>query len=222
MAGLSTILGIGGTAGLFELHHPAEALQQLQHMKDRNALTAKRWAMVIDTRKFKTDEDCRRCIDACHKAHNVPDIEESEAMRSSGSGKRPSSTPSRDRSTSICAEDLKHKPFLVLCNHCDNPPLRPGLPDQGDLQAAGRHRRCMDSHRCIGCRFCMAGCPFGARSFNFERSRGPSVKRDPTRNSRHGRRVSSRNAPSATSGWPRVSGPACVEASNGASSSSAT
>jgi Fe-S-cluster-containing dehydrogenase component len=35
----------------------------------------------------------------------------------------------------------------------------------------------MDYHRCIGCRYCMAGCPFGARSFNYRDPR-PYFKQD--------------------------------------------
>ena len=35
----------------------------------------------------------------------------------------------------------------------------------------------MDMHRCIGCRYCMAACPYGARSFNFMDPR-PYIKHE--------------------------------------------
>jgi molybdopterin-containing oxidoreductase family iron-sulfur binding subunit len=33
-----------------------------------------RWAMVVDVNKCLVDEGCTKCINACHKTHNVPDI----------------------------------------------------------------------------------------------------------------------------------------------------
>ena len=44
------------------------------YTNEPDALHAKRWAMVIDTRKFTSPEHFQRVIDACHHAHNVPTI----------------------------------------------------------------------------------------------------------------------------------------------------
>ena len=72
------------------------------------------------------------------------------------------------------SEKVEHMNFLVLCNHCDNPPCVRVCPTKATFQREDGIVM-MDMHRCIGCRFCMAGCPFGARSFNWRDPR-PYVK----------------------------------------------
>jgi Fe-S-cluster-containing dehydrogenase component len=62
---------------------------------------------------------------------------------------------------------VKHLPFLLLCNHCDNPPCVRVCPTQATFKRESDGIVMMDMHRCIGCRYCVVGCPDGSRSFNW-------------------------------------------------------
>jgi molybdopterin-containing oxidoreductase family iron-sulfur binding subunit len=75
----------------------------------------------------------------------------------------------------------------------------------------------MDMHRCIGCRYCIAACPYGSRSFNWRDPR-PYLERD-------GRGALPSDYPTRTKGVvekctfcaERIRDgrpPACVEAAN--------
>jgi len=135
------------------------------------ALTGKRWAMIIDTRKCSAD--CDDCIIACHSAHNVPNINNTkEEIKWLWKEKFEHAFPNQNHE--FIDEKIEKRPFMLLCNHCDNPPCVRVCPTKATFKREDGIVM-MDYHRCIGCRYCMAACPYGARSFNFKEPR-PFIK----------------------------------------------
>jgi len=181
--------------------------------RNPEALTAKHWAMVIDTRKFKSKEDYEPLIQACHSTHNVPELEDKKhEIKWIWTEAYPNAFPTLENS--YFEEKMKDLPFLVLCNHCENPPCVRACPTKATFKRESDGIVMMDFHRCIGCRFCMAACPFGARSFNFRDPR-PFIKKTNLKFPTRMRGVVEKcNFCAERLAVGQL--PACVEASNGA------
>lgn len=146
------------------------------------ALTAKRWGMVINTSKI-TDEVVQNVVAACRNTHNIPDFDHKPDEK-----KYPNTRPVNktqeikwiweeeykyafpEMEDEFLAERFKSLPFLVTCNHCKNAPCVQACPTKATFKRPDGIV-IMDFHRCIGCRFCMAACPYGSRSFNFRDAR---------------------------------------------------
>jgi molybdopterin-containing oxidoreductase family iron-sulfur binding subunit len=179
IAGLSAIAGIGAPTAFSNLLQ-GEALASAPtgggHGR-KKTVTGKRYGLVIDVQKFAEDHAlAQRCITACHTTHNVPDF----------GNNRDGSKNTKDEIKWLWRETYEHAfpdhshykknhqleelPIMTLCNHCDNPPCVRACPTQATFKSADGIVM-MDFHRCIGCRFCMAACPYGARSFNWRNPR---------------------------------------------------
>jgi Fe-S-cluster-containing dehydrogenase component len=137
------------------------------------ATRAARWGMLVDTTRCAANEGCRDCRLACHAAHNVPDLPEPrhEVKWIWTESLRRTFPESFNEYTVVAAVE---RPVAVLCNQCENPACVRVCP----TKATWKRRDgivMMDWHRCIGCRYCMTACPYGARSFNWRDPR-PFVK----------------------------------------------
>ncbi len=129
-------------------------------------LEAKRWAMVIDVRKCVGTDKCSDCAKACHHVHNVPDFGNPKD-EIKWIWKEKFEHAFRDQENEHLEEALKHATVPVFCNHCDNPPCVRVCPTQSTWKRESDGIVMMDWHRCIGCRYCVAACPYGSRSFNW-------------------------------------------------------
>ena len=110
------------------------------------APTNQKWVMVIDLTKC---DGCGDCTKACIAMHFAPPMQEwirvFEVLDNPAAG-----------------------PYFLArpCMQCDNPPCVRGCPVGATFKRTDGIV-IMDQERCIGCRNCMAQCPYGARSFNW-------------------------------------------------------
>jgi len=136
----------------------------------------KRFAMVIDLKKFfKNPELMNKCIQACNHIHNIPEIPK-ESKEIKWIWKEKFENAFLEQENYHLPDKIRHHSVLLLCNHCDNPPCVNVCPTQATWKRKEDGIVMMDWHRCIGCRYCMAACPYGSRSFNWENPR-PYVKK---------------------------------------------
>ena len=141
--------------------------------------TTTRWGMAIDLGRCASQSGCRRCIDACHAAHRVAAVADTR-HEIKWVWKEPFARVFPEQAHGYQTEQQSQRPVLVLCNHCQRPPCTRVCPT-GATWKRTDGVVAMDEHRCIGCRYCMAACPYGARSFNWEAPHPAATSNYPAR-----------------------------------------
>jgi len=112
----------------------------------REGIEGRKFVMVIDLGKCR---NARKCIVACNKMHHIPEDKEWLQVK-------------------LMKDNENAAPywFPKTCFHCDNPPCVKVCPVDATFKRSDG-LVLIDNERCIGCKFCMAGCPYSTRVFNW-------------------------------------------------------
>src|SRR5665811_1074461 len=113
----------------------------------RKGIPGKKFVMVIDLSRCK---NVKACQTSCNHAHHVQDAQNWIKIY-----------PMQDAQM----EAQYWQP--TTCMHCDEPPCVKVCPVDATFKRQDGIVL-IDSDRCIGCRFCMAACPYSSRVFNWE------------------------------------------------------
>jgi molybdopterin-containing oxidoreductase family iron-sulfur binding subunit len=114
-----------------------------------------RYGMVIDTRRCV---GCRACVVACKAENKTPPGVSYTVVLDGVLGNRPDDKPL-----------FMTKP----CFHCENPPCVDVCPVSATFRREQDGIVVVDYDRCIGCRYCITACPYGARYFDFGENYAP-------------------------------------------------
>lgn len=187
-AGISTLAGIGASSALVgrlldgpQVAHATstihgDASETTHEIVEQKSTQAVRYGLLIDLRKFREDQSLgERIVKACHTIHNVPQFpNKKDEIKWIWMTHFENAFP--EQPNLYTAEETEEFQLPILCNHCDNPPCVRACPTQATFRNP-EGIIMMDFHRCIGCRFCMAACPYGSRSFNWRDPR-PFIAKD--------------------------------------------
>ena len=121
-------------------------LPTVSNMEARKGIPGKKFVMVIDLSRCKS---VKACQSACNHAHEL--------------------NPGDNWIKVYAMQDADHTaPYWEpsTCMHCDEPPCVKVCPVDATFKREDGIVL-IDSDRCIGCRFCMAACPYSTRVFNW-------------------------------------------------------
>ena len=110
----------------------------------RKGIPGRKFVMVIDLAKCK---NARKCVEACQQGHHLPKSQEWMKVY-------------------LMQDSDEEAPFWFPrpCFHCDNPMCASVCP-VGATYKRSDGVVLVDNERCIGCKFCMTGCPYSVRVF---------------------------------------------------------